>query len=514
MKNKIAFYPFLFAIFPVIFLYSHNIDEVSFNTIFIPLFFSLSIMLLFWLIFILSIKNKQKAALLTFLLVFAFFSYGHFVNLINNIVFKEIDISAIYLIIFWIILFISISIPVIKMRKNLGNATQILNIFVSALVLFSFSKIAIFHFSTLNYPKSKIEISEDLKLSSEMSLKKEELPDIYYLIFDRYANSKTLKEYYGYDNSDFLNYLKEKGFYIASESKNNYPGSDLSLSSSLNMGYLDYLLEDGPVKKRVIYRLLQDFKVWRLLKSAGYKYFHFGSWWEATRTNKYADYNFKGEGLVKLSQEFLLKFLETTVLIHFSKGKLVSISHRERVLREFDELAKLPEMGAPKFVFSHLAIPHHPFVFGPDGENPRKKGPRKSRNEGYIDQLKFTNKKIKWLISEILETSKNQPIIILQSDEGPGGEEFPVYKLMKLDKDRRTRAKYKIKRRILNAYYLPQINENKLYKTITPVNTFRLIFNLYFGTNYELLEDKTYHAIRGRVLLRKFELVSPNMFVQ
>ena len=263
MKKEIAFYPFLFAIFPVIFLYSHNINELSFSTILIPLIVSISITFLFWLIFIFSIKNKQKAALSTFLFVFAFFSYGHFVNLINNIVFKEIDISAIYLIIFWIILFVSILILVIKMRKKLGNVTQILNIFVSVLVLFSFFRIAVFHFSSRNFPKPKIEISEDLKLNPEMLSKQDELPDIYYLIFDRYANSKTLKEYYGYDNSDFLNFLKEKGFYIASESKNNYPGSDLSLSSSLNMGYLDYLLEKGPVKKRVIYRLLQDFKVWR-----------------------------------------------------------------------------------------------------------------------------------------------------------------------------------------------------------------------------------------------------------
>jgi hypothetical protein len=33
-----------------------------------------------------------------------------------------------------------------------------------------------------------------------------------------------------------------------------------------------------------------------------------------------------------------------------------------------------------------------------------------------------------------------------------------------------------------------------LYPTITPVNTFRLIFNAYFGGNYEMLEDISYFS--------------------
>ena len=32
------------------------------------------------------------------------------------------------------------------------------------------------------------------------------------------------------------------------------------------------------------------------------------------------------------------------------------------------------------------------------------------------------------------------------------------------------------------------------YDTITPVNTFRILFNNYFGDNFEILEDKMYFA--------------------
>jgi hypothetical protein len=33
-----------------------------------------------------------------------------------------------------------------------------------------------------------------------------------------------------------------------------------------------------------------------------------------------------------------------------------------------------------------------------------------------------------------------------------------------------------------------------LYEEITPVNTFRLIFNAYLGTDLELLEDRSYYS--------------------
>jgi hypothetical protein len=43
----------------------------------------------------------------------------------------------------------------------------------------------------------------------------------------------------------------------------------------------------------------------------------------------------------------------------------------------------------------------------------------------------------------------------------------------------------------LNAYYLPAAS-NVLYPTITPVNTFRVILNAYFGGKFPLLEDLSY----------------------
>jgi hypothetical protein len=45
------------------------------------------------------------------------------------------------------------------------------------------------------------------------------------------------------------------------------------------------------------------------------------------------------------------------------------------------------------------------------------------------------------------------------------------------------------------AYYFPGKDVSELaYPTMTPVNSFRLVFNTYFGGNFPLLEDTSYFS--------------------
>lgn len=48
--------------------------------------------------------------------------------------------------------------------------------------------------------------------------------------------------------------------------------------------------------------------------------------------------------------------------------------------------------------------------------------------------------------------------------------------------------------RNFEAFYLPGGGDALFYKSVTPVNIFRLIFNFYFQANYPLLDDKSYFA--------------------
>ena len=152
---------------------------------------------------------------------------------------------------------------------------------------------------------------------------------------------------------------------------------------------------------------------------------------------------------------------------------------RKARLYAFDKLIDIPDIEEPTFVYAHIRPPHPPFIFDRNGNPPKQNIFQGTGNiwqslgheEKYVDQLIFINKKIETLVDEIILKSDVPPIIILQADHGIWWEEERV-------------------RDILNAYYFPGKGYNLLYETITPVNSFRLVFNLYFDTNYDLLKDE------------------------
>ena len=168
----------------------------------------------------------------------------------------------------------------------------------------------------------------------------------------------------------------------------------------------------------------------------------------------------------------------------------------------FDNLGKVAsEYESPKFVFAHFALPHPPFVFGLNGE-PVQLESRFNDHDGnwlirrgrlsvqkyrkyYRDQVIFTNKKMKRVITEILENSMQPPVLLLFGDHGPRSG-------LVWESGEMTDVKESLT--ILNAYHLPGNGEELLYPEISPVNSFRVIFNHYFGTNLELLPDRSYFS--------------------
>jgi hypothetical protein len=147
--------------------------------------------------------------------------------------------------------------------------------------------------------------------------------------------------------------------------------------------------------------------------------------------------------------------------------------NRERIIFAFDKLGELGDVQGPKFVFAHIFAPHEPYVLGPDGET---LDADISKVEGYPLQVQYVNRRVFEAVEKILAASEIPPIIVIQGDHG-SYHTNPTERMT-----------------ITNAYYLPNGGDQLLYPTITPVNTFRLIFNYYFGGDYELLEDKSFYS--------------------
>ncbi len=287
--NPFVFHPFLFAVYPVLFFFSYNIRETTLSVLWLPLSFVLALSLLLWGILRFPIRNYIKRGMVVSLIFILSFSYGH----LSGLFFGKNPGSyflLIYLLIMGVLVF-----GIIRLKGNLSKFTIVLNTVSVFLVMFSVLNIGYYEaIHRVRIDSLGSEIFDVLAGQSERNAPEEGYPDIYYIIFDRYASSEMLAEFFDFDNTAFEASLENMGFYVASQSRTNYPYSFLSLASSLNCDYLDFLFEKtGKSNDRTIaYRLLKESQVIRILKSRGYRYFHLGSWWEPTRKNRLADKNF------------------------------------------------------------------------------------------------------------------------------------------------------------------------------------------------------------------------------
>jgi len=87
MKKPYVLYPFIFAIFPVLFFLSHNIGQISKQDIMLSIyigFISLVVSGLLYLFLNLFFKNNYKTGLFIFLILFIFYPYGHFYSTLEK----------------------------------------------------------------------------------------------------------------------------------------------------------------------------------------------------------------------------------------------------------------------------------------------------------------------------------------------------------------------------------------------------------------------------------------------
>jgi hypothetical protein len=218
---------------------------------------------------------------------------------------------------------------------------------------------------------------------------------------------------------------------------------------------------------------------------------HAGSWYTPTASSPLADVEIRHGAL----SEFATALVETTALLPVGSrigltAKYLDFRRREydRVLFQFRELARVPRLKGPKFVFAHIINPHDPYVFDRQGHYvPREKEAGRKNRRNFVDQLVYLNSLILRLVDALLAgPADRRPVIILQADEGP----FPGVPARWTSRNpvRLMRQKFLI----LNAYYLPGQGTPSPSPTITPVNTFRLVLDRYFGARLPLLPDREF----------------------
>jgi hypothetical protein len=328
-------------------------------------------------------------------------------------------------------------------------------------------------------------------------------PDVYFIILDAYMRGDALQRDMKFDNSEFLARLEDLGFFVAECSRPNYDYTHASLTSTLNMDYLpalrDGLVSQGLTNSRALWTLLLNSKTRRLLKGMGYHTVAFQTTFSWTEDKDAEVYLAPGRGAEPVPgllpfEAMLLRGTAMLVLAdsnigHFTRAaQVVNFPYNYHVQTELyilDTLPRLAQMPGPKFVFVHILIPHVPYVFEPDGSvrtdsayfsAPGMHGATwPIERDGYLDSVRFINSRILPVLETLIEESATPPIIVMEGDHGWGGE----------NRDQN-----------LSTYYLPGGNTQDLYPSISPVNSFRVLFNDYFGAGYDLLPDESYTGFR------------------
>jgi len=478
-------YPLVFCAYPVLALLSVNFDQLKPAYAFRPLLAFLSCTLVLFLILKALLHDWHRAAFLSFLLALFFSSYGQVYAVVEHGL--RIPNPGNYLLPVWIILFCLALWLSARSSIPFHKVTVYLNIFSLILLAFPIYQISYFLIAeNIALPGQNSIIAERLHLTQDRPL-----PDVYYIILDSYGRSDLLREAYGYDNSGFIAALEGMGFYVAECSQSNYVRTEQSLASSLNMNYLPVI---SPVftpegtDRLPLWKLLKRNAVHQIFEQAGYRTVAYASgfsWSELEDSDIYLMPSVIGVQPTEF-EALLLRTTLARVLQDFgifNLNNVQAVRYRERTLFVLHSLEKMAQEPGPKFVFVHLIPPHPPFVFGPSGKNLDPDQFRDSNGnysaDGYADgyqlQVEFISNQIAQVVRTIIDKSSTPPVIVIQGDHAPWFQS----KEKSFD--------------ILNAYYFPG-HVDSLYATISPVNTFRLIFNQYFGSNFPLRVDSSYFS--------------------
>ena len=489
--ERITLHPLFLTAYMVLALLAKNLAEFESWVVVRPLIFALAATIILMLLFHLVLKDWQKTALSTTFVLVLFFTYGQlYIYLRENALFgyylgRHRILGPAYFVV------LLLGLWFIRRLKKTATLNEIVN---GACLVLMFAPI--------------FEISVwEIRAASTQPVRTENMgksfivpahpPDIYYIILDSYTRNDILQNSFKFNNSQFTNNLRQMGFYVANCSRSNYDESELSLASSMNLTYLQSFGKDFSANgkdRMLLYGLMTENQVRTILKASGYQIVSFetglhGEQWQDD--DLYLAPN-KRSLLQSTFRPFEARLLNSTAAILLTDWRALSTSntidplvspYQYYINREQYKLAQLtnmPGVAGPKFVFAHVLIPDAPMLFSADGSIQQDPGFYSNNGmpintdyfvKGYTNQVQYVNRQMLSILGNIISQSKMAPIIVLQGDIGITGDDQHA---------------------ILNAYFLPGGAEDWLYPTVSPVNTFRVIFNAYFRGHLPLLPDQSY----------------------
>jgi len=257
----------------------------------------------------------------------------------------------------------------------------------------------------INTTRISVEASQD----NEISLLR--TPDIYFIVPDRFTSPVGLLAM-GYNDSAFVSYLRNEGFYVNEGALSEDPinPTDRGVATTRTSRFMASVLNRGEeidlnIPYNICSQMIKYNEVTRILKANGYKYYHIGDWWPETETNPLADVNYVyAGGSLMPTQELPMVLLDRSIWRYVNTFGRSNDVYKERHLYQLESLAEVVNESSPKFVFLHTLVSHPPFVWSNATDE----------YDAYIQEIKFAESYLR----QVIEIVPENAILIIQSDEG------------------------------------------------------------------------------------------------
>ncbi|MER3497277.1 MAG: hypothetical protein C4308_00885 [Chitinophagaceae bacterium] len=425
-------------------------------------------------------RKLMNAALAVFVFAVIYFFFGSFHDSLKRLTGNSFFSS--YKVVLSILLLFVILIIILLKRKN-PSAKVFLFLNILFIILVAYDLLGI--------------ISKGKSLSNNNRFNKNfvrcdscDHPDIYLIIADGYAGHQELNDLFNYDNSEFENQLRQRGFHIVPNSKSNYNFTPFSIASMLNMDWLQGLEGSNTSKKDIAlcYATIKKSRANDFLQSLGYQFYNFSIFDYPGQPSVIQPTFLPGKTLPITSQTLFNRlqrdlWYHLVVDLNLSSAKNAVLYRDQKNNNKIFSLTKQiaeAKNPNPKFIYTHLVMPHYPYYFKEDG----KETPQDSLTETYwqnktafLSYLKYSNKIFLQLIDHIILKSAKPPVIVLMGDHG-----FREFK-------DNVEKKYHFMN--LNAVYLPDRNYSNFYAGMSNINQFRVLFNSLFDQKFPVLKDST-----------------------
>lgn len=538
---SVPLYPFLIALTPAISLYAVNRLELNALSIVRSALICTVIALVAVTISRAVSHSIRGAALLGCILLLSVLAYGYVFQSISLAI--EIQIPVRLFLLIWLIMtggfYVLLACILRRTNSSIRNITIILNIVGATLITAASLQLALGRLpaqpalltSRTEAQMNNSQFDESLLLPENINQKVKRFPDVYYLILDGYTRGDVLRSRFDFDNSDFLDWLEARGFFVGHLSHSNYPWTHLSLSATLNFEYLQTLLPEefgsqapeeyrersqffiGNLKRSFV----KDSRVHRFFSNLGYRII--ANKYKLKRKEAASFFGALSDAMDKFESamvspmnDFEETLISNTIVQPFvsrlrsvKKVKVVRdvrISKYDRVIRALEEFGETAKEVGPKFVFYHIMSPHQPFSFDEYGDMvPRHPVYDASAwvedqialpgyfswvRQNYPKNVAGLNVHVRKSIKRILDESDGNAVVIIQADHGSW---------YGLDPHSSSDTDVVERFGILNAIYFPaEFRRDGLTEDISAVNTFRVVLQNVFEVEISTLENRAFYS--------------------